>query len=134
MIGIDTNVLLRMYVDDVSAPVQVAAARAMIAARGGEGLWISLPVVLEATWLLQRYGQGRSLVVRFLVDLLDRAAFVVQERGAIEATLERYCARRIGYADCLIEALAEQNDVKVTYTFDRAAADHDHFALVETGA
>lgn len=134
MIGIDTNVLLRAYIDDPSSPEQVSAARALLTEKGGEGVWISLPVLLETVWIIRRrFANGRSVIIRFLADLLDRKLFVLQERGAVEAALESYSTARVGYADCLIMALAKERDVTTTYTFDAAAADLVHFTLVETG-
>lgn len=70
MIAVDTNVVLRLVLDD--DPVQVAAARALMLR---EPLYVSLGVLLETGWVLQsRYGLPRAEVADALtlVSSLDR--------------------------------------------------------------
>lgn len=134
MIGINTNTLLRVYVDDPSSPAQVAAARAFIG-RLSEPVWLSLVVILEALWLLRRrFGADRAAIAGFIGDIPDREIFVIQERGSVEAALESYVHRKLGFQDCLIEELASHAGVTTTYTFDEAAAHWTHFTLLDTGA
>jgi predicted nucleic-acid-binding protein len=133
MIGLDTNILVRVYADDPGNEAQVAAARAFLA-RSSEPVWLSLVVIMEAIWLLRRrFGADRAAITAFIRDLLDRDLFVIQERGSLEAALDSHVQRNLRFQDCLIEMLARRAGVTTTYTFDTDAARWAHFTLLDSG-
>jgi len=67
-IAIDTNVLVRILVQDPTAPTQCAAARQLVAdaTAAGEPLLVSLCALLETEWVLRsRYRVVRSRFMTF---------------------------------------------------------------------
>ena len=63
MIAVDTNVLVRILVDDPGQPVQTSAAR-MLASEAGE-VYVPLIVMVETVWVLESgYRLAKDAVVR----------------------------------------------------------------------
>jgi predicted nucleic-acid-binding protein len=133
MIGVDSNILVRLAADDPSNPRQVEAARAFIRERADEGIYVSLPVLLESVWLLQRsFRFPHEAVLRFLVMLLDQSDFRIGDRDVVSRAVGKFRrAHQVGFADCLIEAISQRDGVSTTFTFDRRAADRVHFSILE---
>ena len=74
MIAVDTNVLIRILVDEPSQPIQVTAARALASEAGK--VFVPLVVLVEVVWVLESaYGQPKAVVVHTLEHLLDNAAY-----------------------------------------------------------
>lgn len=65
MIAIDTNVLVRVLVDEPGQPVQVTAARALVSDAGE--VFVLLVVLVETVWVLESaYGLPKSDVLHTL--------------------------------------------------------------------
>ena len=134
MIGFDTNVLIRVFVDDTRSPRQVAAAR-HLAASSTERIRISIVVLVEAIWTLRRHcGMKRAGLIRFLQDVLDHPKFDVESRWAVEDAFEEYVNWKLDFADSLIKALNTRAGARTTFTFDQTATGLTHFTLIETEA
>ena len=89
MIGLDTNILARYYVDDKSdaeSTRQHQAARRLI--ESGSPLMVSKTVILEFEWVLRGYYEfEKAEVLRVLRHLLSLPQFTVEDRATIEQTL-----------------------------------------------
>ena len=88
MIGLDTNVLARYYVDDkadAEAQRQRVAARRLI--ESGQPLMVSKSVVLELEWVMRGYyGFAPAEVASVLRHLLAQAHVTVEDRDAGRAS------------------------------------------------
>lgn len=128
MIGVDTNVLLRAFLDDDRA--QVDAARALLereAATDGP-LFVNLIVLCELIWVLrhrQRY--SRQQITATIESLLATTAVQLDRRQLVLEALGLFQASRADFADCLIGALNLGAGCSTTYTFDRDAAELREF-------
>lgn len=125
MIGLDTNVLARYLAQDHAR--QAAMATRLIendlsVSRPG---FISLVVVAELCWVLNRlYGATMDELVGTLEDLLDTPQFHVEQREVAQAAIRRFKAassRKAGIVDTLIAEIAESEGCTYTVTFDKAA-------------
>ena len=128
MIGLDSNVLLRIFVDDT--PIQHSQmARALLRSAGRSSVRICLIVLVETIWTMRRtFGFGREAITEFVIELLDRPEFEIENRGIVEAALEVFIQfRRVDFADCLIAASNASSGCHTTYTFDEAALALDQF-------
>jgi predicted nucleic-acid-binding protein len=120
MIGTDTNILLRLWLDD--DPAQNKRIDTLLATHGGTpGSLLATDVVLaEAVWTLRSaYDQDRraqSLAVR---SLLQEAAFAFEDREAVAAALDLFEAGSCGFADCLVVAKHARQGCEFTATLDR---------------
>ena len=120
MIGIDTNILLRLWLDDY--PAQNRRIDTLLATHGGTpgSLLVTDVVLVEAVWTLKsgfaQDRQAQSLAVR---SLLEETAFAFENREAVAAALGLFEAGSCGFADCLVVAKHARQGCEFTATFDR---------------
>jgi predicted nucleic-acid-binding protein len=122
MLALDTNVLVRYLAQDDAR--QSALANRLIETQlaPAERGFISLVALLETVWVMEsRYGADAATVHAILTDLLDTAAFEVQEAQAVRAAAALYARGGVDLHDCLIVALAAQRHATVV-SFDTRAA------------
>ena len=105
MIGLDTNVLARYYVDDAgdaAAKRQRAAARNLI--DSGQPLMVSKTVVLELEWVMRGYYRfSQADVATVMRHLLGLHHVTIEDREVVEQALVN-CAAGIDFADALHHA------------------------------
>lgn len=120
MIGIDTNVLLRLWLDD--DPAQSRRIDALLATHGREAgsLLISDVVLGEAVWTLGSvYEHGKAEQLKAVRSVLDEAAFAFENRDAVTAALAAAEQASCGFSDCLIAAKHAALGCTFTATFDK---------------
>jgi predicted nucleic-acid-binding protein len=133
-IAVDTNVLVRILVEDRSAPDQCAAARRLVAdaAASGETLLITLCALLETEWVLRsRYKVGRAAMTAAWTAMLETPAIEFEHDAAVEEALflfEHFPAA--DFADCLLHARALHLGCPRFVTFDAGAARLPHAELL----
>ena len=122
MIGLDTNVLVRFFMQDDSS--QCTQVNAILNSLSEDQLgWIGLAAVLELVWVLtSTYRVNRSGVFAILEHLLERREIVVDQAEIVRRALEIYRNPRISFADCVISASAVAGGCTQTLTFDEDAA------------
>ena len=105
MIGLDTNVLARYYIDDVADPEakrQRLTARRLI--ESGQPLMVSKSVILEFEWVMRGYyGFAQAEVARVMRHLLEQIHITVEDRDVVEQALSN-CEAGIDFADALHHA------------------------------
>lgn len=133
MIGLDTNVVVRVLVTD-DDPVQSAAARGLLESltpsRPG---WISGIALAESFWVLRRsYRLGSADIARALSILTESEDILVEQPETVRAALAA-AMDGADFADVLIALTARKAGSRVTMTFDRRAArDIDSMELLRT--
>ena len=123
MLGIDTNVLVRLLVADDA--LQTRRARALIerALDRDDPVLVSLPVIIETEWVLRsRYGFDKPAILRSLRGLLAARELAFEDEPALEEALYRWNEGTAGFVDCLIAAHNRRLGCSATATFDAAAA------------
>lgn len=131
MIGIDTNVLVRWFVDD--DPRQAAAARRLLTAadRAGNPILVSPLVLAELEWILRsRFRRSKAEILEALDALCEEADIVIDDRSSVEVAIDTWRGGTAGFADYLIAALARDRGATTTLTFDREAARTAVFTLL----
>jgi predicted nucleic-acid-binding protein len=90
MIGLDTNILARYYVEDESdqeSLKQRIAARLLM--EGGETLQVCKTVLLEFEWVMRGYyGIDRQGVIKVFSHLLGLPHVVIEDRPVVEAAMQ----------------------------------------------
>lgn len=116
MIGLDTNVLARYYIDDeadAEAQRQRLAARRLI--ESGQPLMVSKSVVLELEWVMRGYyGFAQVEVASVLHHLLEQANITVEDRDEVAQALSNAEAG-IDFADSLHHASYKSCDSVATF-------------------
>ena len=109
MIGLDTNVLARYYVEDASDPestLQREAARRLI--DSGTRLAVSKSVLLELEWVMRGYYEfAPARIARALRHLSALPQVELEDRAAVEAALSHYEAG-LDFADAMHHAAYRQ--------------------------
>lgn len=120
MIAVDTNVLVRLLVDEPSQPAQVEAARAL--ARREGRVQVPLVVLVELVWVLEScYQVAKPRVLGVLEHLLANEAFQLEAADRCSAALALFAAHPVDFSDCVILAGASQSAIEL-YTFDKRLA------------
>ena len=128
MIAVDTNVLVRILVDDPGQPAQTSAAR-LLASEAAE-LYVPLVVTVETVWVLESgYRLPKDAVVGVLEHLAVNQAFVLEAEDLCHDALALYRSSNADYADCVILSACRAKDL-VTHTFDKRLAKFPGATLV----
>ena len=105
MIGLNTNVLARYYIDDeadAQARQQREAARRLI--ESGQPLMVCKTVILELEWVMRGfYGFSQPEAVSVLRHLLGMTQVTVEDRVTVEQALS-HCDAGLDLADALHHA------------------------------
>ena len=120
MIGIDTNILLRLWLND--DPAQNKRIDALLAEHGGTpgSLLVTDVVLAEAVWTLKSaFDQDKNGQLIAVRSLLDETAFAFEDRESVAAATALFEAGSGGFADCLVVAKHARHGCDFTATFDR---------------
>lgn len=122
MIGIDSNVLIRMMADDDVA--QGKQVRTFLLKRTiDDPAYVSAVVLAETVWVLQsRLGYASSAIVSALRRLLESGELKFQHTDRLAVLLDGPAAGRGDLADHVIAWSAAEAGCTHTVTFDRKAA------------
>lgn len=122
MIGIDTNVLVRYFMQDDLVQSHLAAELidSLTAAKPG---FLSLVTIAEVWWVLGRtYRLDRAHLFQIMNHILYASELVVEDLDLVRDALELVKHGKADLADCLIARCASQAGCDLTLTFDRSAA------------
>jgi predicted nucleic-acid-binding protein len=130
MIGLDTNVLLRLFVED--DPGQSERARRFVDAAAADEPCIVNPVVLaEFAWTLARnFKKKRPEAARLIEGLLSMDDLEVAHRHAAERALAAYRSGKADFPDYFLAEINLELGCASTATFDVAALDSPAFSPV----
>jgi predicted nucleic-acid-binding protein len=122
MIGVDTNVLLRLYVADDLA--QHRAAVSFFRARSdADPAFIRLIVFVEFVWSLRKtYGYSNKIIMGFVTLLLDARDILLEREDVIAGAVVEVERQRVGLVDALIALANKADGCSTTVTFDKIAA------------
>ena len=122
MIGIDTNVLVRLLVRDDEAQFERARKLIKRAAGRSESVFISQLVLLETEWVLRsRYGVAKAAMIAALSALLKAYELLSEDEPSVEEALFVWKDSTAEFADCLINAHHRALGCRATAAFDSKA-------------
>ena len=120
MIGIDTHILLRLWLDD--APAQNKRIDTLLAEYGSTpgALLVTDVVLAEAVWTLRAaFDQGKGKQLIALQSLLQETVFAFEDRQAVTDAVALFEISSCGFSDCLIVIKHRQQASEFTATLDR---------------
>ncbi len=130
MIGLDTNVLLRLFVED-DAGQSARARRHVGLATADEPCVINSVVLAEFAWALaKKMKQKRAEVARLIEEVLSADDLHIPDRRAALNALTVYRAGKADFPDYLLAEINADLGCASTATFDRAALDSPSFSPV----
>lgn len=132
MIGIDTNVLLRLLVRDDDAQVRAAERYIATHCSPDDPGFVSLVVLVETAWALRRlYLYDRSQIATALRALLNVAELEIESAAEVRSALTDFATSTAGLVDCLVARTNIAAGCDHTVTFDRKAAKLPGFELLK---
>ena len=120
MIAIDTNILVRLFINDDAAQAKRASALFDEYADQDDSLWIADIVLIELVWALDRsYGRSREEIVKALRALAGNATVLIESADCLSPAMALYSEGPPGFADCLLAVKAEHAGCDALRSFDR---------------
>jgi predicted nucleic-acid-binding protein len=130
MIGLDTNVLVRLLTRDDEA--QARRARNFLAKEcAAEPAFVSNIALAETFWVLRSvYSLPRADIGKALAMLFSVREIRFEDEASARKAWQAYSRDGADFADVLIGAVDSVQGCSVTVTFDRRAAKLDGFRLL----
>lgn len=117
MIALDTNVLVRLLVDDPNEQTQIDVAKSIL--KNTQNIYLTQIVQVETVWVLETaYGFDKSSIISVLKHLNLHPVFKLQAPQLFSSALDLFATNNADFSDCLIlrESIKEGN---VLATFDK---------------
>ncbi|WP_159950836.1 type II toxin-antitoxin system VapC family toxin [Rhizobium sp. 18065] len=123
MIGLDTNILLRLTLQD-----DETQSRQAISLIGGltpeDPGFVNSAVLLEFIWTARRHAKmSREELKSILSGFLDSDNLVLEDENVIELALDEMERSEEEFADIFIAHKNRELGCRITMTFDKRAAD-----------
>ena len=123
MISLDTNILVRLLTNDEPRQAQKARAALDLAAQRKHRVWISVVVVCELVWVLQRlYGYDRAQIIVGLNALLKFPGLEMEQPAVVRQAVDELERKSANFADILLGYLSAEQGADHVLTFDKKAA------------
>ncbi len=130
MIGLDTNILVRYFMQDDEAQLK-KVNRLMASLETSMPGYISLVVMMELHWVLKNiYRFDKDSLVTITEAILQAQEFKVESSDVAWAAHKQFLTSSSDFADCVISRIAAQAGCELTYTFDKGAAKHAGMTLL----
>ena len=131
MISLDTNILVRLLVEDDED--QTAKARDLLrrSIEADERCLVTIVALCELQWVLKRlYKVSREDLARAVEDLLLDDRYMIEESATVGAAVIRFRNGKADLADYLIGLKSRLLGAEETVTFDRALRGEDGFRVL----
>lgn len=133
MIGFDTNLVVRLMVEDDVAQARRARKLLEEAAERDELVLLSDIVLSELEWVLESaYKVPRQRILVALNALIAEERFCFEDRHRVAMALNLYQEGKGDLADYLIGLRSEAAGARTTFTFDRNLSDDSRFTVVRS--
>ncbi|MBI3679789.1 MAG: type II toxin-antitoxin system VapC family toxin [Acidobacteria bacterium] len=131
MIGVDTNVLVRFFIDDDEDQYERVHRLLRKCRNSGDRVFISAIVLCETAWVLKStYGYSKSDILGAFEWLLQIEQFRLEDEDAVQQALQLSRSPAADFSDHLIGCRNAKMGCATTLSFDRALARTPHFSQV----
>ncbi len=122
MNAVDTNVLVRLYVQDDLEQFE-KAKKLVEKASINNPIFVNQIVLVEWVWVLSDYYKvAKNNIVKELEIMLGTVDLVIEESAVVKKAIEHYKNSNADFADCLISEKNNEYSAAPTYTFDKKAS------------
>ena len=118
MIGIDTNILVRAFLEDDKIQSQ-EAQQILKTASDKNNLFIASYAILEFVWVLKVYKFSRQEIYDAVIILVDSPGITIGNREVVIAALEHYIKGKADFGDYMILSEGLEYGSKRLKTFDK---------------
>jgi len=121
VIGLDTNVLARVLMQDDDAQAALATGLLAGLTEASPG-FVCREVLVELVWVMERaYDLPRDAVAEALTGLLESRELVIEAADRVGIAVDRYRKGGAGFADQMVALAGLTQGCTETATFDRKA-------------
>jgi predicted nucleic-acid-binding protein len=129
--ALDTNVLIRFFLDDETEQAAVARRLLDTSKKDREPLLVATHVLCELVWVLNTgFRSTKTKVVDILQIIVVSDAFVFEREHLIQRALDSYRQGRADFSDYLIGEIAAAGGCRDTVTFDKALKGSPGFTIL----
>lgn len=131
MRALDSNVLLRYLIND--DPRQAGISEGIIeeCRRSEEPLFITVLVLCETVWVLDRiYRQSKTQILETIELLLTMDLLRFEHERSVRRAFDQFRQSRADFPDYLIGEIAAAAGCRDTVTFDKALKGSPRFTLL----
>ncbi len=129
MIAVDTNVLVRLLIDDPSALEQMDLAKSLL--KKARQVFVPQIVQVEVVWVLETaYGYDKTAVITVLKHLQKSIVYVLQQPNQFDEALAHFENHAADFSDYLIFAACLESRYQL-FTFDKKLARLDGINLLK---
>lgn len=133
MIGIDTNVLMRLLVRDHDGQIKAAERFVNTHCSSDAPGYVSRIVIAEIAWVLKDvYDYDRTQIAGAIRGVLNVSQLEIDSADEVHAAVADYEKSSGGFTDCLVARTNASAGCDYTVTFDKKAAKLDAFKLLKT--
>ena len=129
MISVDTNILVRAFLEDDPAQAQ-AAKKLMKSAAKRDQLFISSYALLEFVWVLKVKKFSRKEIYEAIITLTDSPGVTIGQREVVLSAAEKFYKGKADFADYMIFSEGERYGARTLKTFDSALLNESHHATL----
>ena len=123
MIGLDTNVLVRLIVGDDPRQLKSALRLVKKTEQLKERMFINHVVLAEFTWVLSHtFKYPKEEIIEALESLMSNESVTFQNLSLVRLALRSYRSSSADFSDCLLNTINGSEGCETTYTFDKQAA------------
>ena len=131
MIGVDTNVIVRLLVADDEKQADAAARFLKAHCSSEDPALLSDIALVECAWVLEDvYAYSRLQIGEAIEGLLMTAQLRAVNASAVSTALQRFRSSSADFADCLLGTTNASEGCEYTATFDRKASKLPEFRLL----
>jgi len=131
MIGVDTNVVVRLLVADDEKQADAASRFLKEQCSSEDPALLSDIVLAECAWVLEDvYEYSRTQIGEAIEGLLMTAQLRAVNASAVNTALQRFRSSSADFADCLLGTTNASEGCEYTATFDRKASKLPEFRLL----
>lgn len=131
MIGVDTNVIVRLLVADDEKQADAASRYLKEHCSSDDPALLSDIVLVECAWVLEDlYEYSRAQIGEAIDGLLATAQLRAADASAVGTALQRFRSSSADFADCLLGVNNVNAGCEYTATFDRKASKLPEFQLL----
>ena len=128
MIGIDTNILVRIITRDDEKQSQIALD---YVSNSSTPFVINHIVICELVWVLESaYKYDKKQIIKALECILKVKQFLILEKNSVRSALKLYAETTIDFSDALIGYVNKEEGCEFTITFDKATSKTSIYKLL----
>lgn len=112
MISLDTNILIRVFIDEPNNQQQIDKVRSHLSHYNN--FFVSQIVQAELVWVLQRsYGYQRKDIIKVLEHMQHNNVFELQNAEIFAQALDQFKTSRTDFSDLIILATSKTQNLKL---------------------